>query len=364
MKYYVLTILTAVLIVSVVGGCGKTQETETQETGTAAYNTKVTNVEIYTAKETTYEEYLRLPVVVKPNRQVNLGLTSGGKITTVHVDKGDRVTKDMVLLETDDWHLKTANEVAQASYEFQQKEFSRNEKLFRDGSVSETVYDSSELMLAEARGTYEMAKKRYKDATLKAPFAGVVTSKNVEVGDILAPGAPAFRIIDMSKVKVQAGIPEKYITDFKVGNNVEITFDAIPKKIFPGKINYIAPEASTSVRTFLAEIIVVNKDGGLMAGIMGDAIILRNVHEGALMIPLNALIDTQEGRILFVARDDNTAEERSIDIGNNSDTDVMITAGIEPGDKVIVKGQHDLVEGESIKIMSEVVSGGTEGLSQ
>ncbi|MFC1508966.1 efflux RND transporter periplasmic adaptor subunit [Candidatus Omnitrophota bacterium] len=359
MKNSLLTLLTAFLIITAVIGCGKKQENDT-----TINNTKVTNVEIYMAKETTFEEYLRLPVVVKPNRQVNLGLTSGGKITMIHVDKGDRVTKDMVLLETDDWHLKIASEVAQASYEFQKKEFSRNEKLFRDGSVSETVYDSSKLMLAEARGTYEMARKRYKDATLKAPFAGVVTSRNVEVGDILAPGAPALRIIDMSKVKVQAGIPEKYIADFKVGNNVEITFDAIPNKTFRGKINYIAPEASVSVRTFIAEIIVVNKDGDLMAGIMGDASILRNVHEGALMIPLNALIDTQKGRILFIARDDNTAEERSIDIGSNSDTEVMITAGIEPGEKVIAKGQHDLVEGERIKIMGEVMSGSTEGLSQ
>ncbi|MFC1607778.1 efflux RND transporter periplasmic adaptor subunit, partial [Candidatus Latescibacterota bacterium] len=261
--------------------------------------------------------------------------------------------KGSVLLETDDVLFKTTADIARANLEYQEKEFARNEKLLREGSITEAMYDISKLTLAQTRGAFEQATKQYEDATLTAPFSGLVTMRNVEVGDILAPGSPAFRIIDVRKVKVQTGIPEKYIGDFKIGNNVDLTFDAVPGVSFKGTINYVSPEASPSVRTFLGEIIVDNSAGLLRAGIMGDAHIMRKVYDNARMVPLNALIDTQEGRVLYLVRSDNTAEQRSVDIGSISATEVMITSGISPGDQVIVKGQHDLVDGERINITGE-----------
>jgi len=165
-------------------------------------------------------------------------------------------------------------------------------------------------------------------------------------------------------VKVQAGIPERYIGDFKIGNDVSIKFDALPGKIFKGNINFISPEASVSVRTFLAEIIVDNSEGLLKSGIMGDARILRKVHEQAIMIPFNAMIETQHGRIVFLASQDNTAEERPVEIGNSNETMTFVTAGLNPGDRLIVKGQQDLVNGERINITGEYASDRMEGSEQ
>lgn len=344
----IIVLVCVVPVLAVVIGCGKAEEIESK-----ADFTKITNVETFVVKESTYDDYIHLPVVVKPNKEVNLGLTHGGKVTNIHVDKGDNVNQGMVLLETDDVLLKASYDMAKSNLEYQEKEFARNETLYQDGSISETVYDGSKLALSQAQSNYEQSKKMYEDATLKAPFAGIVTSRNVEVGDILGSGMPAFRIIDVSKVKVQAGIPEKYIVDFRVGNDVEVKFDSIPGKNFSGKINYIAPEASSSVRTFLAEIIVDNKNGLIRAGIMGDALILRKKYDDALVVPMDALIDTQNGRILYVARENNTAEERSVTTGSSSNDVVMITSGLTAGEKIIVKGQHDLANGEPFNIIGD-----------
>ena len=352
-----IALVSVAAVLAAVTGCSKTQEIESK-----AEETKITNVETFLVKKSTYDDYIHLPVVTKPNKEVNLGLTNGGKVTKIHVDKGDRVKEGMVLLETDDVLLKAVCDMAKSNLEFQEKDFARNEKLYREGSISETVYDGSKLALSQAQSNYEQAKKMFEEAVLKAPFAGIVTSRNVEVGDILSPGMPAFRIIDVNTVKVQAGIPEKYIVDFKVGNTVEITFDAIPGKTFGGKIHYIAPEANSSVRTFLAEIIVNNQNGLIRAGIMGDAHILKKKYDDALVVPMDALIDTQNGRILFVARDNNTAEERLVTTGSSSDDVVMITSGLTAGEKVIIKGQHDLVDGESINVTGDYQSKSREGV--
>jgi len=265
----------------------------------------------------------------------------------------------MILLETDDVLLKAQYDIANASLEFQKTEFERDEKLFKEGSITAAAFDGSKFQLSEAQSTYDMAKKRYEDATLKAPFSGIVTSRTVEVGDILAPGSPAFRIIDMSRVRIQAGIPEKYIGDFKVGNDVNITLDAVPEVNFKGIINFISPEANSQVRTFLAEMVVDNSKDLIRAGIMGNAKILRNVHENALMIPINALIETQNGRIVYVLKEGNVVEERKIEIQER--TDVMIQVkGLNSGEKIISKGQYDLIDGERVNVTGEYSSGREE----
>ena len=342
----------AVLMIAA-AGCGKNHEADVDsnravaagETSTEQGFTKVVNVEVYPVKESSFEDYITLPVVAMPNKEVNLGLITGGKVTAIHVDKGDRVSKGMTLLETDDVLLKAAYDQALANLDFQDAEFARSEKLFRGGTITAAQHDGAKLRISTARNSLTMAKKQYEDAVLKAPLSGVVTMRNVEAGDILGPGTPAFRIIDVNKVKVHAGIPEKYIVLFREGNTVAIRFDAIPDKVFKGRIDYISPEASTSVRTFLAEILVDNSDRLIRAGIMGDARILRQVHENAVMVPINALIESQKGRIVFVAGNDNKAEERNVEIGAANDTMIRIIKGINSGDRVIVKGQQDLVNG-------------------
>ncbi len=314
---------------------------------------KVTNVAVYTVTPTDFEEYITLPAVVSAYREVNLGLTNGGRVTTIHTDKGDRVSAGDVLLETDDVVLRANLQNAEATVEYNRKEFQRSEKLFREGSITEAAYDAAKFQLTQSESALDIARKRLEEATLEAPFAGTVTGRMAEVGDLLGPGSPAFRIVDTDRVKINTGIPEKYIADFKKGNRVIVHFDAIPGERFKGTIDYVSPEANTSVRTFPAEIVVKNRDGIIRPGIMGDARLLRKVHENALMVPVNAVVEAQEGRSVLVALPDSTAEKRTVEIGASSDLFFMVTKGVQSGDRVIVRGQHDLVSGERVNITGD-----------
>ncbi len=345
LKHLGIAVLACAVLAAGCGGGDQAAETTVAE--------KAVNVEVYPVEPTTFVDYLSLPVVVIPNREVSIGLVQGGRVVTINVDKGDRVRQNQVLLTTDTETLRANLRTAEANLEYQKSEFERNRKLLESGSITEAVFDASKLQLAQAQSAYEIAKKQLDDATLEAPFSGVVTERNVEVGDILSPGAPAFRIIDMDRVKVQAGIPERYITDFKLGNDVAIMFDAFQGETFQGRISFIAPEASPQTRTFLTEILVENRDGQIRAGIMGNARIQQQTYSAALLVPLDALIETQEGRKLFVVRDDSLAAERSVTLGRSTGDMIMITSGLQPGDKVITKGQHNLVDGEDIRITGQ-----------
>lgn len=330
-----------------IGGCGQKNTAETE-----VYNEKITNVEYMKVEPTEFEENITLPIVVSPYKEIDLGMINGGRVTKIYVDKGDNVKKGQVLLETDDTILEASYEIAKASFEYQKNEFARSERLFEEGSIAEAQFDAAKLALAQAKSTYVITKKNYEDASLEAPFSGIVTTKNIEVGDILAPGTPAFRIIDSKAVKVRAGIPEKYIGDFEKGNKVKITIDSIPGREFEGTINYIAQEASPAVRTFLVEIVLDNSDGSIRTGVMGNARIVRNVYENALMVPINAITETQKGHMVFVLKDGDIVEERNLKVLGGDDLMVQVE-GIYEGEKIITKGNYDLIDGEKVNVTGE-----------
>ncbi|MEW6753019.1 MAG: efflux RND transporter periplasmic adaptor subunit [Candidatus Latescibacterota bacterium] len=332
-------------------GCGQSEsQPAAQEEATSG---RVTNVEVYPVAPTTFTEHVTLPVVVNPYREANLGLVSGGRVVRLHADKGDRVASGQVLLETETETLRAALALARANLEFQQGEFGRSEQLFRSGSINQSAFDAARLALAQAQSQHDIARQQLADATLEAPFAGTITMRSAEVGDVLGPGVAAFRLIDVDRVKVQAGIPERYVEDFRRGNTVAISFDAMPGRHFAGQINYIAPEASPTVRTFLCEMVVDNLDGAIRAGIMGNARIERRTFEEALLVPLDAVVETQAGRRAFVVVDDTLAAERAIVVQGGGGEMVVVAAGLRSGDQVITKGQHEIVAGDRVRVAGQ-----------
>lgn len=316
-------------------------------------SSRVTNVEVYRVAPQTFTEYVDLPAVVAPYRAANLSLVSGGKIARLLADKGDRVRQGALLLQTETEMLRAGLDLARANLEFQEGEFARNEQLFAAGSIPVSAFDAGKLALAQAHSQLEIAQKQYDDASLEAPFSGTLTMRNAEIGDVLGPGTPAFRLIDIDRVKIQVGIPERFIEDFHEGNTVTVVLDALPGKELSGRIGYIAPEASPAVRTFLAEIVVDNRDGAIRAGIMGSARIQRRTFPDALLIPLDALIETQSGRKVFVVVGDSLAAERSITIDGSGDDLIVVSSGIQAGEPVVTKGQHDIVDGDRVRVTGE-----------
>ncbi len=343
------------VIAVALAGCGN-EKTDVKESPEP-----VTNVAVYEVAPMSFDDYITLPVQVRSYREVNLGIMNGGRVTALRADKGNRVSAGAVLLETDADMLKAALEQARAQFEYQQQEFARAQQLYEGGSFTDAALDAAQLALASARNALTIAQENLDNATLEAPFNGTVVMRQAELGEILAPGAPAFRLIDNSRVRVKAGIPEKYIASFRVGSNANIRFDAIPGETFTGTIGFISPEADPQVRTFPVEIIVNNPGGHIRSGIMGNARILRSRLENAILIPLDALVETQDGRSVYIVRSDNTAERRAVTLGEaSSELMIEVVAGIQPGDRVIVKGQHDLVTGENVKV-TEVLNAGDIG---
>jgi RND family efflux transporter MFP subunit len=124
---------------------------------------------------------------------------------------------------------------------------------------------------------------------------------------------------------------------------------------------FLSPEADPAVRTFQAEILVENRDGSLMAGLLGNARLLRRSFENAVVIPLNAVIEGQTGRNAYVV-ENGLASRRDIELGGISGEYTRVISGINPGEALIVSGQFSVVDGERVNVTGEITIDG-EGVA-
>ncbi len=190
-------------------------------------------------------------------QDVNVSFRVSGRVQKILVNEGDSVKTGDVLavLETDifssqvQW-AKAKLEEASINLKNAKKDFNRNAELYKKHSVSEKVYDdakvkydSAEAEKNSAEALYKMATISLNDATIKSPTDGVVLTRNIEVGEMITSGIPAFSIMPNEKTKVKTYANAEILTRIKVGDKVEVGVDALPDKKFKGHIAFISSES-------------------------------------------------------------------------------------------------------------------------
>ncbi|MBT4498211.1 MAG: efflux RND transporter periplasmic adaptor subunit, partial [Gemmatimonadetes bacterium] len=224
-------------------GCGSSEET-TQSTDEPAVRT--TNVGVYTLQPDSLIQYSLLPVSALPWREVTLSFQEGGVIEEIFIDLDDPVVTDQPLARLDDDLLEAAAIEAKAGLLFQRYNHERATQLHADGSIPERELRAAiyELKRAEAQG--KTIRKRLENSILSAPFSGSVAERLVERGQLVMPGTPAYRLVQIDRMKAGAWVPENQIVDFSGGSAVEVFFDAFPGVPFAGTIGRIGPAAEPS----------------------------------------------------------------------------------------------------------------------
>jgi len=185
-----------------------------------------------------------------------------------------------------------------------------------------------------------------------APFAGVVDRLLMEKGEFVDIGTALARLVQVHKVKVCVGIPERDIRHFASGDLVRVVFDALPDQEFEGRIHRIATTADMVTHTFDAEIELDNPEGHLKPGMMARASLMRNKHPDSIVIPIFASVLLDEDRYVFVV-EDGKARLRKIKVGIVQGSSVQVTSGLSEGELLVVAGQYDARDGEPVQVTEE-----------
>ncbi len=272
-------------------------------------------------------------------------------------------------------------QAAQAQLDLAQDQYRRQLPLFRDSILSALEFRSVESQLANARAGVaqadagiaqaqgqiraaraqtsaanagvESARTQLANTRVVAPFAGVVEERMAEAGELAAPGQPVVRLVGAGNVKVTAGVPERYAGDIEGGTQVQVTPNAYAAEARGGRVTFVGSAIDTDSRTFPIEVAVENADRSLKPSMVVRLRVTRDVLEGVITVPTEAVVRDERGTSVFVVAQDPSgavASRRVVELGPNAGDTVVIRSGVEPGQQIIVSGAGDLAEGDRVRV--------------
>lgn len=344
-----------------------------------------TVVKLATVAPATVAGETRYSAQIVPAVEIKVSFKVGGYIETIAqapdadgkprvIQEGDTVDKDMPLValrkaefqnDVDAARAERARAAAQARHARQ--ELPRTRKLAASGAVpgaeldrarAETTASGGALRSAQAR--YQNAKAALADATLTSPIDGVVLAKEVEVGELVAPGTVAFTIADIGSVKVKFGVPDTVLSRIEMGATERITTDAYPGETFEGRVTLISPSADPNSRVFEVHLTIDNADGRLKVGSVASLAIAaaRDAAQAKEpLVPISAIVrsprDPAKFAVFVVERRGGKpfAKARDVEVADYLGRSVPIKQGLTEGEEIVVQGAKLISDGEEVEVV-------------
>jgi RND family efflux transporter MFP subunit len=184
---------------------------------------------------------------------------------------------------------------------------------------------------------------------VKAPISGVISKKEISIGENIGPGKMLFTIVSMDDMYVETGVSEKDIPICKVGQKVDIMVESLGPEILVGEITHIGPVPDPETKTYPVKILVNNREQRLKAGMFATIEILLDTHESAMSVPKEAIITENAVDFVFIEQN-GKAYKKPIKVGYKDGDDWEVLEGIEKNHKIVVVGKDRLVDGNPITI--------------
>jgi RND family efflux transporter MFP subunit len=312
-----------------------------------------------------------------PNQVVNVFSRVDGYIAKVHVDKGDFVRANQLLVEID--HTDYIHAVNQAKANLaaakakvtQQDAAVRNAKLTldrmqalikehfisqQDLDTAQVTYDGAIAALESLQAQVQQmdvalaqAETNLAYSYIRAPFAGYVSERNLDQGAYVTSATAStstmsrgmLSLHDIDTVRILIEVVEKDIPLIKIGQRAEVRAEAYPDRVFEGTVTRIVQALNRATRTMTVEIDLPNKDRQLKGGMFARVEALVGRHRDAIQIPMDAVSRLEDSQYVYVIRD-GKAQRLNVEIGLRDEHRVEITRGLHGNEQVIVSGK-DLV---------------------
>lgn len=342
-----LPILAASLLAVAAAGCGGEESGFAEELPAPEEDLRPT-VAAATIATSTLTDILEISGRLEPRAEVVISSEGGGTVEEVLFDKGDRVAEGQLLARINTDLLRAALLEEEADLFGAQAEFDRARQLVEREAVPAERLTSAEAELKGAEARTEAARLRFARSEVRSPAAGVIVSRDLEPGEVLAAGSQVAVLHDTSSLKATVGIPETDIAWFRVGAAATVTLDAYPDRIVEGRITWIAPNASQPGRNFLTEIEVPNAGGSLRSGLIVRARLERRVFEDAVVISRDALVE-RDGTLYAFLLEGGEVAIREVTLGPDEGDQVVVTDGLDAGELLLVAGHRNLIAGEAVR---------------
>jgi membrane fusion protein, multidrug efflux system len=289
--------------------------------------------------------YLNATTSIRARNKADVYARTVGFCEKVFVEEGDPLEKGDLLAKLGDHEIRLALEQSAARLGKVEKDAERAGTLFDEGLISKQMNQDLSLQLSLARADCELARKRLSDTSIVAPIPGIVTRRNVKVGDLVTTTQPLFQIEDLRRLEAEVHIPEQDFLKVRPGQEAELLVDAFPGRSFTGTVERVNPVIDSQSGTAKATLAVENPQGLLRPGMFIRVRIVTEVHRDTWILPREAILIQGERKAVYVVRD-GKAHEVFVRTGFQDTDRVEILDGLNPGEFVIVMG-HLGLQGET-----------------
>jgi RND family efflux transporter MFP subunit len=296
------------------------------------------------------QEQLSFTGTINAYNDVTIISETQGKVTQVYAEVNDFKTAGSVLIQVDD-ELKKANlKLAEVNYNKAKKDLERFTKLNFNNTASDQQLENAQLAFQSAEAQHTIAKRQYNDTKITTPISGVITSRLVDVGNMVNNGMAVANVANISQMKVKINLSESDAFKVKIGDTVNVTTDVYPEYEYKGKIKSIS-DKSDDMHTYPVEIVINNnKKYPLKAGMFGRIEFTSKYSGNSIIIPREALIGSTRNPQVFVVNN-NIVSLRNIEIGISVGTKVQVSKGLEEGETIVVNGHNNLKDGYKVTIV-------------
>jgi len=313
------------------------------------------NAVTFTLSPTTITDRINLPGYVQPWTRLVLMAKLNGTVTEMLMAEGDRVKKGDIIARIEDDDFRIALERAEAAYNLARAEYGRDKSIYDKGVIPTATLDSNRTRLQQARADYENAKLQLSRTEITSPMDGIIRRMDAKVGLQLSVGDPVAEILEVDRMKGVVGIPESDVTAVRGLENVDLTIQALDDKIIRGKKHFLSPSPNSTARLYNLELEIDNRGGEVLDGMFVRADVVKQRIDDTLAVPFYSVVSRNNEQFVFIEQD-GLAVKKPVRLGIMENWMVQITAGLHPGDKLLVEGQRDVEDKQKVKIIKTITN--------
>ncbi len=285
---------------------------------------------------------------IRANEEVELRSEVAKKIKGIYFKEGTYVSKGKTLFRLDSDDLVAKLRKQELEEQLAVVKLEREKSLLEKGLTPQEDFDVAENNLDKIRADITMTRIEIEKTHIKAPFSGIIGLRNVSLGSFVNSNVPLATIQDVSKVKIDFSIPEKYISLFKIGQKVIFAVEGIPGE-FDAEVYAYEPKVEDNTRTLVVRAVTSNPNRRLMPGNFANVTLKLSENRDAMMVPTQSIVPKLKGQSVYVYKN-GAASLVDVEIGIRTENTIQVISGVNAGDTIITTNILRLRQGAKVKL--------------
>ena len=319
-----------------------------------ASGARVVNAEVKPVEASTFVQYIRVVGEAEALHDVTVSVEESGTIAAFLAGKGERLVRGQPVTRISSELLSAQVEEARALATVATERFERQSRLWEQRIGTEIALLEVKSQATSSAARLKVLETRLARTVVRSPITGIFDEQYVDVGELVVPGTRLLRVLATDQVKVVAGIPERYALAVTPGAAALITFDVLEGREFSGSIEFVGTSVDPRSRTIPIEVVLDNAELLIRPRMVANVQVERLRQEQVIVVPQDLVQRTENGFQVFLAEQTGatvTARARPVELGASYANQVVVTAGLAVGERLITAGHRQVDDGSALRLV-------------